>query len=329
MLERHVSSPTGWRKADGQRLGPLLGALSGPFTPFLHLCTRHPSPPMRRVLDVVVQVAGAHRGSAVATRDLTAGGVPARLYTPDGVAPGGGLLVYFHGGGFVVCSLDSHAQVCRFIARRTGCKVLAVGYRKAPEHPFPAAVDDCTAAFRWAVANAPELGVDPNRVAVGGDSAGGNAAVVVCLDTAGDQVRPCGAWLLYPVVDAAFGAWPSDRLFARGPLLSSACLRDMFARYADPSRMGDARLSVLRSTALGGLPPMYLATAGMDPLRDQGEDFARRARAAGATVEVRRFERLPHAFINLLIDRSAATAAGECVDALAGLLGVANGASRG
>ena len=210
------SSVTGWRKTDGQRLGPLLGVLCGPFTPFLHLCARHPSPPMRRALDLVVQVAGLHRGAPVATRDLTAGGVPARLYTPEGIGPAAGLLVYLHGGGFVVGSLDSHSQACRFIARRTGCKVLAVGYRKAPEHPFPAAVDDAVAAFRWAVANAAELGVDPRRVAVGGDSAGGNAAVVVCLDTAADQLRPCGAWLLYPIVDAAFGAWPSDLLFWLG-----------------------------------------------------------------------------------------------------------------
>jgi acetyl esterase len=211
--------------------------------------------------------------------------------------------------------------LCKFIAGRVKCKVLAVRYRKAPEHPFPAAVDDATTAFRWAVANAATLGIDPTRMVVGGDSAGGNASVVVCLDTMGDTVRPRGAWLLYPVVDTDFEAWPSHRTFAEGPILSAACITDMFSQYVDPGHAKDPRVAVLHADGIGNLPPVYLATAGMDPLRDQGEAFAERARAAGATVELRRFESLPHAFANLLIDPKARAATAEACSALARLLG--------
>jgi acetyl esterase len=294
--------------------------LCGPFTPTLHFASRHPSRPVRRALDSLIQVAGLNRGAEVTVRQLNAGGAPARLYTPAGVGAGAPLLVYFHGGGFVVGSLVSHSGLCRFVARRANCKVLAVEYRKAPENPFPAAVDDCSAAFRWAVDNAEELGVDPARVVVGGDSAGGNASVVVCLDTAGEAIHPSGAWLLYPVTDTDFEAWPSHRMFAEGPLLSAACVQDMFSCYLDPARAKDPRVAVLHSEGLGGLPPVYLATAGMDPLRDQGEAFAERARAAGAKVELRRFESLPHGFANLLIDRKARVATEEACAALRRLL---------
>jgi acetyl esterase len=301
------------RKADGQRLSPFLGGLCGPFTVILHGASKHPTPIVRRGLDLLISVAGLHRGGKVTTRDLSAGGVPARLFTPEGVGADAPLLVFFHGGGFVVGSINSHTQSCTFIADRGQCKVLAVGYRKAPEHRFPAAVDDCTAAFRWAAANAAELGVDPARIVVGGDSAGGNAAIVVCLNTLGEAHRPCGAWPLYPVVDTDFDAWPSDKLFAEGPLLSGACARDMFAQYCTPGEEKDPKLSPINSERLGELPPIYLATAGMDILRDQGEGFADKARAAGAKVELRRFESLPHAFVNLLIDPKARAAVEEAV----------------
>jgi acetyl esterase len=300
-------------------LSPFLGGLCGPFTLILHGASKHPSPIARRGLDVLISVAGLHRGGKVTTRDLSAGGVPARLFTPEGVGADAPLLMFFHGGGFVVGSINSHAQACKFIADRGQCKVLSVGYRKAPEHRFPAAVDDCTAAFRWAAAHATELGVNPARMVVGGDSAGGNAAIVVCLSTLGEQHRPCGAWPLYPVVDTDFDAWPSDKLFAEGPLLSAACARDMFKHYCTPGEKKDPKLSPINSERLGELPPIYLATAGMDILRDQGEGFADKARAAGAKVELRRFESLPHAFVNLLIDPKARSAVEECVTGLRAL----------
>jgi acetyl esterase len=311
-----MSSRTGWRTTDGQHLSLLQGALAGPFTPILHFGARHPTRVPRRVVDVLIHVAGLNRGPMVTVRRVSAGGVPASLYTPPGLGVGAPLLVYFHGGGFVVGSLASHAQLCKFVARQAKCKVLAVDYRLAPEHPFPAAVDDAVTAFRWAVGNAESLGVSPARVVVGGDSAGGNASVVVCLDTAGDAIRPRGAWLLYPVTDTDFEAWPSHRTFAEGPLLSAACVQDMFTRYVDSAHAKDSRVAVLHADGLGALPPTYLATAGMDPLRDQGEAFAERARAAGAKVELRRFESLPHGFANLLIDPKARAAAGEACAAL-------------
>ncbi|HEX3826881.1 MAG TPA: alpha/beta hydrolase [Sporichthyaceae bacterium] len=315
-----MSSRTGWRTTDGQRLTLLQGALCGPFTPTLHYAARHPTPAVRRGLDGLIHVAGLNRGPMVTMRRLSAGGVPARLYTPPGLGIGAPLLVFIHGGGFVVGSSVSHAQLAKFVARQVKCKVLSVDYRMAPEHPFPAAVDDSVAAFRWAVGNAEALGVDPARIVVGGDSAGGNASVVVCLDTAGDAARPRGAWLLYPVTDTDFEAWPSHRLFAEGPLLSATCIKDMFTSYVDSAHAKDPRVAVLHADGLGALPPTYLATAGMDPLRDQGEAFADRARAAGAKVELRRFESLPHGFANLLIDPKARAAAGEACAALVRLL---------
>ena len=316
-----MSSRTGLKKADGQRLGPLMAAICGATTPTLHAAARRPWPLTRKALDLAFQTVGGDQRRGVTDRDMQTGSVSARLYTPDSAGADAPLLVFCHGGGFVLGSLDSHAQTCRLIGRHTACKVLAVGYRKAPEHPFPAALEDCVAAFRWAADHACELGVDPARIAVGGDSAGGNLAAGVCLQTARDPIRPCGAWLLYPFVDADIGGWPSGRIFAKGPLLSTPCAQDMLRQYTDnPREQLDQRISVIDADGLGGLPTTYLATAGMDPLRDQGEAFADRARAAGATVELRRFASTPHGFILLLVDREARQATLEACAALARLL---------
>jgi acetyl esterase len=230
---------------------------------------------VRRGLDVLITVAGVHRGGKVTSRDLSAGGLPARLFTPEGVGADAPLLVFFHGGGFVVGSINSHAQACKFIAQRGACKVLSVGYRKAPEHRFPTAVEDCTAAFRWAAAHAAELGVNPARIAVGGDSAGGNASIVVCLNTLSEERRPCGAWLLYPVVDADFDAWPSDKLFEKGPLLSAGCLRDMFANYCNPGQEKDPKLSPINSDQLGELAPDLPGHGGHGPAAGSGRGLRR------------------------------------------------------
>jgi len=317
-----MSSRTGWRKTDGQRLGPFIGALCGPFTPTLHFATRHPRAVVRHTLDRLIQVGAGTRGRGVAQRVLTAGDIPARLYTPDDVKSPSSLLVYFHGGGFVLGSIASHTFVCSFVAQQARCQVLSVDYRLAPEHPFPTPVDDCATAFRWAAAHPEELGIDPTRIAVGGDSAGGNAAIEVCMATRDDTLRPRAAWLLYPVVDADLERWESAKLFARGPLLSVACAHAMIGRYAPgPRTQLDPRISVIDSSSLAALPSTYLATAGMDLLRDQGEAFAGRARAAGVDVELRRFDSLPHAFANLLMFRRARKATEEACAALARMLG--------
>ncbi|HEV2856860.1 MAG TPA: alpha/beta hydrolase [Solirubrobacterales bacterium] len=210
------------------------------------------------------------------------------------------LLVYFHGGGWVIGDLETHDDPCRFLAVCSGAAVLAIDYRLAPEHPFPAAAEDAEAAYAWAVANGGRLGVDAARIAIGGDSAGANLAAAVCL-TARDRGDPLPAMqlLIYPVTDAA-GEAPSRRTFGEGFLLTHNDMDWFEERYLprDADRT-DPRVSVLRAPDLGGLPPAYIATGGFDPLRDEGEAFAERLREAGVRVALRRHPGLVHTFANL------------------------------
>jgi acetyl esterase len=244
----------------------------------------------------------------------------ARLYTPLGV-PGSApspLLVYFHGGGWVIGDLETHDTACRFLAARSGALVLAVDYRLAPEHPFPAAVDDCAAAFRWAERNAASLNADPSRIAVGGDSAGGNLAAVVCL-VARDDGGPMPAMqlLIYPVTDGE-GKMPSRTLFEEGFLLTKADMEWFEQRYLpDPSLTLHPRVSVMHVDDLSGLPPAYVTSAGFDPLRDEGEAYAGRMRAAGVPVALRRHPGLIHGFAHFTsVSRSSRAAMLEAAGAL-------------
>jgi acetyl esterase len=269
-----------------------------------------------------------------------AGAIPARLYvgaggpaTPTADArpssPAGAegadppppprpLLVYFHGGGWTVGGLDTHDGPCRFLAAHSGAAVLSVDYRLAPEHPFPAAAEDALAAFRWAAGSAGELGADPARIAVIGDSAGGNLAAAVSLLARDlDGPRPAMQALIYPVTDAVGGQRSRD-LFARGFLLTKADM-DWFEHHylPDASMAADPRVSVLRAENLVGLPPAYVTTAGFDPLRDEGEAYAERLRAAGVQVALRRHPGLIHGFANLTaISRTARAAMHELCGAL-------------
>ena len=248
-----------------------------------------------------------------------AGPMRARLYAPAGGGTGARpLLVYYHGGGWVIGDLDTHDGVCRFLAAHSGALVLSVDYRLAPEHPFPAAVEDAEAAFAWAAAHAAELGADPARIAVGGDSAGGNLATVTSLlarDSAGP--RPAMQLLIYPATDAD-DVHPSRRLFAEGFLLTAADMRWFEEHYLpDRAAAADPRVSVLRVEDLSGLPPAYVATAGFDPLRDEGEAYAERMRKAGVQVALRRHSGLVHSFANLTaVSRSARAAMLEAAGAL-------------
>jgi acetyl esterase/lipase len=248
-----------------------------------------------------------------------AGPIPARLYVAPGAPPPPRpLLVYFHGGGWTIGSLDTHDGPCRFLATYGGAAVLSVDYRLAPEHPFPAAVDDALAAFRWAAGSAAELDADPARIAVIGDSAGGNlAAAVSLLARDGDGPLPAMQALIYPVTDAVGGQRSRD-LFARGFLLTKADMDWFEAHYLpDPSLSADPRVSVLRAEDLSGLPPAYVATAGFDPLRDEGELYAERMRAAGVKVALRRHPGLIHGFANMTaISRTARAAMHELCGAL-------------
>ncbi len=316
-----MSSWTGFRRADGQRLSPRLALLAGPSTLTLNFAARHPSPIARKAVDLAFGVMGAAHGKDAPARALHVDGadgrIAAKLYEPAGLGPDAGLIVYFHGGGWVLGGLASHANGCKFLAKRAGCKVLAVAYRKAPEHRFPAAQEDCLAAYRWAVREAASLGVDPGRIAVGGDSAGGNLAASVALGLSAADQKPCMALLIYPVVDADICAYRSAQLFAAGPILGRQSMIDMVHHYAPGARAQlDPRMTVVDSDALAQMPPTFIATAGMDPLRDQGERFADRLREAGVDVESRRFENLPHGFSLLLIDPDSRRAAEECAGAL-------------
>ncbi len=230
-----------------------------------------------------------------------AGPISARFYEPPRIGlEDRPLIVYFHGGGWTIGDLDTCDSVCRFLSLETPAIVLSVDYRLAPEHPFPAAVEDALAAFQWAATDNPKLGADRDRIAVAGDSAGGNLAAATGL-LARDAGGPAPAMqvLLYPVTDVV-GGQRSREEFGRGFLLAKADM-DWFERHylpADADR-ADPRVSVLRAPELSGLPPAYIATAGFDPLRDEGEAYAERLREAGVEVTLRRHPGLVHSFANM------------------------------
>jgi len=232
-----------------------------------------------------------------------AGMLGARLYVPAGLPSPPGeaapMLVYLHGGGWVVGDLDTHDQPCRFLARESGILVLSIDYRRAPEHKFPAPVDDCLAALRFAIDDAGSLGADPARVAVGGDSAGGNlAAAVTRLCTIEGGPAPTLQLLIYPVTDLSRKR-ESYRLFREGFFLTESNMDWYRAHYLpDESAARDPRASPVLATDLAGLPPAHVVTAGFDPLRDEGEDYARLLQDAGVPVRLTRERRLIHGFVN-------------------------------
>ena len=243
--------------------------------------------------------------------------IPAQLYVPriDGTRP---LVVFYHGGGWVVGGLDTHDTTCRFLAREADVLVLAVDYRLAPEHRFPAAVDDALAAFRWAVREAGALCSDPARVAVAGDSAGGNlAAVVAQLARAAGGPAPAAQLLIYPATDLTTKR-ESFRLFGDGFFLTERDVDWYKAQYApDRAQWPDPRLSPLLAGDLRGLPPAIVATAGFDVLRDEGEAYAHRLQEAGVRVELRRVAGQVHGFANAT---GVSPAARDAMRELAGLL---------
>jgi acetyl esterase len=208
------------------------------------------------------------------------------------------VLVYFHGGGWTIGDLDTHDTLCRELAHRAGCAVVAVDYRLAPEHRFPAAVDDAIAATRWVRDNAALLKVDAERLAVGGDSAGGNLAAVVAI-TARDAGEPIAYQLLvYPATDMRC-ALPSHRSNGQGYLLTVDTIAYFRGHYIDDPLYDDWRASPLLARDLSRLPPALLVTAGLDPLRDEGLAYADRLADAGNAVTQVCFERQIHGFITM------------------------------
>jgi acetyl esterase len=242
-----------------------------------------PAPaPLERVLAVSID-AGSHR-------------LAARLYVPFGVTAPSAAVVFFHGGGFVCGGLWSHELAVRELAVDLRLPVLAVDYRLAPEHRFPAAVDDAVTAFRFAAREAASLGFDPARLGVAGDSAGGNLAAVVSLETRADAVRPKAQLLFYPALDMTLSS-PSIDSLARGYMLERSSIEWYLAQYLSPhDDRRDPRASPLFAPDLSGAPPAVVVTAGFDPLRDEGDAYAERLRAARVPVVHRPYPSMIHGF---------------------------------
>jgi acetyl esterase len=248
--------------------------------------------------------------ATVTNRDMQAphGSLGLRIYTPLGEGPFP-LMVFFHGSGFVVCSLDTHDGMCRNLCAGTGCVVVSVDYRLAPEAKFPAAPDDCLVATRWAVANAASLGADPGRVLLAGDSAGGNLAAVTALrirDEGGPALR--GQLLIYPVTDYYEPGTPSMVENADGYGLTRDGMIWFWNHYLeDPSHGANPYASPFRADDLSGLPPALVVTAEYDPLRDEGEYYAERLRQAGVPTTANRWGGMNHGFFFWpgVVDRSS------------------------
>ena len=223
------------------------------------------------------------------------GPIPGRLYTPADAAPPSPCLVYFHGGGWVIGDLETHDAHCRRLAAYSGAKILAVDYRLAPEHPFPAGHDDALAAARWAFDHAAEIGVDPARIGVGGDSAGGNLAASVAIDMRGDPARKLKfQLLLYP---ATFPHEPTQsRVDRDGPVLTKAAMDWFETCLAALGHPHAHRAMPARAEDLSGLPAALVVTAGHDPLEHEGRDYAHALGKAGTPAEHRDYPELVHDF---------------------------------
>ncbi len=251
-----------------------------------------------------------HRFITGPTADL-----PIVIYRPAGDGPFPAL-IYFHGSGWVILNLDVVDVPLRALANRSGCVMIAVNYQKAPEHPFPTAFDDCHATVQWVAEHAEELDVDPSRIGVGGDSAGGNLAAAIAL-----QARQTGPplrcqILVYPVTDHSFDTRSYEEN-AEGYILQRETMKWFWGHYVRTSADGaDWRASPLRASDLSGLPPALVITAEYDPLRDEGEAYADRLRDAGVDVTLHRYDGMVHGFMymagvlddaRLVIDEIAAS----------------------
>ncbi|CAL9620129.1 alpha/beta hydrolase [Streptomyces sp. enrichment culture] len=287
--------PPGWERLDAVALSVarlIAGTLTTPLRELgvrtaRALLASAPSDRPLTPLDRVEEV-------AVPTRS---GPLRARLYHPPAppAAEPRPALLYLHGGGFVLGTLDGVDEVCRALAARSGWAVLSLEYRLAPEHPYPAALEDALDALAWLRGPAQEAGIDPDRIAVGGDSAGGNLAAALCLRLRdGGLPLPAAQILVYPAVDDRFAA-PSWTQFADAPLLTTADARWLWEQYVDPGRV-DQYAAPMKAASLRGLPPALVLTAEVDPLRDDAEAYAERLRRDGVPTTAVRHSGVFHGF---------------------------------
>lgn len=241
-----------------------------------------------------------------------AGRLRVRLYRPpSGVARLLPAILYFHGGGWVMGSPEGYDLVCRYVCARAGCVLVAVDYRLAPEHKFPAAIDDAVAAFRWLAADAVGLGIDPARIVIAGDSTGGNIAAVAAQLLRHEARPPCLQWLIFPATDLGLDS-ASYKSCGEGFMMTRAAMEWFRGHYLnDRGEIEDPRVSPLRAADLAGVAPALIFTNGIDPLRDEGHAYADRLAAAGVKTIHREFESLIHGFIGL---RGAIHAAARAMD---------------
>jgi acetyl esterase len=274
----------------------------------------------RRIIVASSRLAGGTQPvGAVTDRTIDGPGGPIalRFYTPRGLSGRSPALVFLHGGGWIYGDLESHDATCRFLAEEAQVRVIAVDYRLAPEAPFPAAVDDAMAAWTWITDHAPGLGIDPDRIAVGGDSAGGNLATVVAQQTVrAGTASPAFQLLIYPATDFA-GTAESRLTYADGFFLTKAFMDLAEENYlVGGEDRTDPRLSPLHGDVTG-IAPAYVVTAGFDPLVDEGEAYVAKMREAGVPVEHVREDGLIHGFWNMVaLGRTAPSAVRRAAAAL-------------
>ncbi len=250
-----------------------------------------------------------------------AGSIPIRLYRRFGLTDECPAIIYLHGGGWVTGDLDTHDGSCRLLASESDCLVISVDYRLAPEHAFPAAVDDAVAAYRWSHLNSAELSIEPGRIGVMGDSAGGNLAAVIAQVTRDTDVPPPTAQcLIYPATDMLMRE-PSHQLFANGFFLthdSMVWYRDQF--LPDPADWASPLASPIEQSDLSGLASALVITAGFDPLRDEGRRYSERLAAAGVPVRYRCYDDMVHGFFGMGILPGGMQMASEICYAMGSLM---------
>ena len=235
-------------------------------------------------------------------RDLYVSGgnqkIRVREFTPESAGEVSPALVYLHGGGFTVFDIETYQGFCEFLAKELNIKIYSVSYRLAPEHPYPAPLDDCCTAFEWVASHAGELGLDPERISIGGDSAGGNMSAALCLRLrdAGSH-QPRAQLLIYPSTDLA-STFPSVDEFAEGQIITRRHLEWFHSNYVpDPEQMKEPYASPLLAQDHAGLPPAVIITAGFDPLRDEAQAYAEALERAGGQCEHKEMSSLGHGFI--------------------------------